>query len=48
MSEPEIDDDQGYNDEPIGSCEECGCNLYPEDDFHLCDQCQWAIEETNK
>lgn len=40
--------DDEYDDEPCGSCENCGCNLYPEDDFHLCDQCQWLIEEANK
>jgi hypothetical protein len=35
------------DDEPCGSCEACGGNLYPEDDYYdgaLCDQCQWYSE----
>jgi len=36
------DDD---HDEPIGSCEWCGTNLYPDDDEDLCDQCAWAAEQ---
>lgn len=31
-------------DEPVGSCDECGTNLYPEDDEELCDQCLWRLE----
>jgi len=31
-------------DEPIGSCEECGINLYAEDDSYFCDQCLWRME----
>lgn len=34
----EYEDD---NSEPCGSCEECGTNLYPDDDGELCDQCLW-------
>lgn len=36
----EPDDD--YN-EPIGSCEQCGVNLYEEDDEEYCDQCLWRL-----
>lgn len=36
------DDDPA--DEPVGSCDECGTNLYPEDDEELCDQCLWRME----
>lgn len=32
----ELDDDQ-----PVGSCELCGVNLYEDDDDELCDQCLW-------
>ena len=46
------DNDDRYN-EPIGSCELCGVNVY-EDDAHLCDQggyicdqCAWAISQAN-
>jgi hypothetical protein len=35
-------DDDPY-DEPVGSCEECGTNLYVEDDQEYCDQCLWRI-----
>lgn len=39
------DDDHGIN-EPIGSCEECKCDLYKDDcyidhDEELCGQCYW-------
>lgn len=27
--------------EPIGSCADCGCNLYEDDDEESCDQCLW-------
>ena len=30
------DDDYG---EPVGSCDNCGVNLYHDDDEYLCDQC---------
>jgi hypothetical protein len=33
------DDDDGM--EPVGSCEECGVNLYEDDDDCLCDWCLW-------
>lgn len=31
------------DDEPIGSCDNCGCNIYAyeDDGSGLCDQCQW-------
>ena len=41
------DDDDWCGDdysEPIGSCEDCGTNLYPDDDIDLCDQCLWRHE----
>lgn len=28
-------------DEPVGSCENCGCNLYEDDCGILCSQCNW-------
>lgn len=31
-------------DEPVGSCEECGTNLYAEDDMDYCDQCLWRLK----
>lgn len=31
-------------DEPVGSCEECGTNLYEEDDVEYCDQCLWRMQ----
>lgn len=39
---PEFDDDP--YDEPVGSCEECGTNLYAEDDPEYCDQCLWRMQ----
>lgn len=27
--------------EPVGSCENCGGNVYPNDEDGLCDQCSW-------
>lgn len=45
MSDIEYEEfDEPYNDEPCGSCQYCGCNLYYEDDLDLCDQCLWMIE----
>lgn len=41
MAYRDLDED---GDEPCGSCEECGTNLYPEDDFNYCDQCLWRME----
>lgn len=29
------------NYEPVGSCEDCGTNLYEDDDSLFCDQCLW-------
>ena len=37
----EFEDD--YN-EPVGSCENCGTNLYEDDDNELCDQCLWRSQ----
>lgn len=53
--EYEVDDDYGdewydYDEddegEPIGSCDNCDCNLYEDDCWHLdgmqfCNQCYW-------
>lgn len=36
-------DDDPY-DEPVGSCEQCGTNLYSEDDPEYCDQCLWRLQ----
>ena len=44
----DIDEDYGddYDDgEPVGSCEQCGTNLYSDDDPDLCDQCLWYAEQ---
>lgn len=30
--------------EPVGSCENCGTNLYEDDDSELCDQCLWRSQ----
>lgn len=38
---PDIDD---LYDEPVGSCEQCGTNLYDEDDPEYCDQCLWWMQ----
>jgi transcription elongation factor Elf1 len=35
------DDVPDDSNEPIGSCENCGTNLYEGDDPDLCDQCLW-------
>lgn len=43
-NEEEYDPDDDYND-PVGSCENCGVNLYPDDDVELCDQCLWYLEQ---
>lgn len=40
-NEEEYDDFDGDCFEPVGSCEECGTNLYEDDDPELCDQCLW-------
>lgn len=40
-------DDEPAEDEcdvPIGSCEICGVNLYPEDNIDVCPRCEWEIE----
>jgi hypothetical protein len=30
-----------YDDSPIGSCCNCGTNLYKDDASDLCGQCEW-------
>lgn len=40
-------DDDGFDPaewdgEPVGSCDNCGCNLYADDEWDgLCNQCAW-------
>ena len=47
----EHDDHDGFDpndewDEPVGSCEWCGGNLYPDTDWDgLCDSCAWHAEQ---
>lgn len=42
---PLRDRDDYYDQEPIGSCEWCSVNLYPDDEYDgLCDQCAWLAE----
>lgn len=36
------EDDEEESWEPVGSCEDCGVNLYSDDDPEYCDQCIWA------
>jgi hypothetical protein len=40
--------DWGCDDpnEPVGSCDWCGVNLYADDDDELCDQCLWSSEQS--
>lgn len=51
FDDPEDDlyDDSEYDpdDEPIGSCDNCGGNVYPSDysDGTLCDECEWKMEQ---
>lgn len=37
-----VDSEMEESFEPVGSCEECGTNLYEDDDVELCDQCLWS------
>lgn len=39
MTDDEFDDEDPEGFEAFGSCENCGCNLYPGDDIDYCDQC---------
>ena len=34
--------------EPVGSCDDCGANLYEEDDPYLCDQCAWWTAQADE
>ena len=50
LDEEEDDDwdddwDDEALDEPIGSCDVCGCNLYAEDIGGLCNQCEWQRDQ---
>lgn len=45
------DNDDPWEDEywePIGSCEECGVDIYADDDDWLCGQCAWWVQEANR
>lgn len=46
-----LHDEYDYDpcNEPIGSCEDCGTNIYEDEDdgSGLCDQCQWYIAVAN-
>lgn len=35
------DGDPADGDEPIGSCDDCGRDIYEDDWEFLCDQCHW-------
>ena len=37
--------DDEADDEPVGSCDNCGVNLYHDDDENYCDQCLWWMEQ---
>ena len=40
----DIADDYCGVEEPVGSCDECGVNIYEDSaDTGLCDQCEFAI-----
>ncbi len=39
------DDDGEWCNEPIGSCDNCECNLYAGDEWDgLCNQCAWLLQ----
>ena len=44
-----MDDDFDNCSEPSGSCDECCCNLYTDDEIEtgLCDQCQFYKDSPN-
>lgn len=44
FDDPWFDEDDG---EPLGSCENCGSDLYADDDLdnELCDQCSWWAQQ---
>lgn len=37
-------DEWDCSGEPVGSCENCGTNLYEDDDDELCSYCLWWAE----
>lgn len=38
-----FDEPFDYESDPVGSCDDCGVNLYGEEVFDgLCDQCSWT------
>lgn len=38
----DLRDDPDDIGDPVGSCKNCGTNLYDDDDDELCNQCLWA------
>lgn len=49
MSDEDYEPCEDEWDGPIGSCDECGCNLYADDDYDgLCGKCAWLIREANR
>lgn len=40
----DVGDNSGDDDEPTGSCDECGADLFSDDDDALCDQCLYYAE----
>lgn len=46
-AQTDFDHDEDYDDysEAVGSCENCGTNLYADDDPELCDQCLFYAAE---
>jgi hypothetical protein len=32
----------------IGSCDECGVDLYPGNEDGLCEQCEWMLREATE
>lgn len=43
-SQVEFFHNEEIDDEPIGSCENCGVDLYEDDHPEYCNQCLWSIE----
>lgn len=45
--DPESLDDDDIDGEPVGSCDDCGTNLYGDEAYEgLCDQCSWARSQS--
>jgi hypothetical protein len=42
------DEEWDITEEPRGSCENCGCDLYDDDAYgDLCGQCEWWLRMAN-